>query len=750
MNNEERLNRRAFLRLSAVTAASTIVAACSGATSQRNPTATPGSQASGTSGSTPAESSTSSTPMQGRQTTPSAPSSVASKPAQAFGVSTPVAAPDKFQESPQLAALVKQGKLPPVEQRLPKNPYVVPHKWLSQGKYGGAMNWVCSDTTDWGTTHFVQESMYGHSPLRWLEDGQAVGPGLAESWESNKDQTVWTFHFRQGLKWSDGKPWTVDDILYWWEDEIGNKDLNPSGTTPSEFNSGSGSPPKLKKVDDVTIEFHYNSPTPLAPEYAAVWVKRGIGPGWMQPKHYLKQFHIKYNPSLNKKKWVDTYNSKADWPTNPDSPTMTGWKLTSRKQGQFSMWERNPYYYCVDRWGNQLPYLNGITLTNFQDPQAMRLQIEQGKADYVHGAFVGVTLGDVSSIKSSSARSKLDVYLWDGGTGAGSAFWFNLDYQDSKYRDLFRNPKFRQALSYAFNRKDVIKAVYFNTGDGPTTGTMSPKAIEFNVAGGRAVYNSWRDSYVEYNPSKAKQMLDELGLKDGDSDGWREFPDGSKLRITLDYTTPGSQEHIGKDEVLQQNWRDVGINAKMNPVSGTGFSTNWNLGKVMSNAAWTASDGPSLLLYSSNFAVQNDPAHWAPLHTQYYLLKDTPEAKKQLNVDPWKRQPARLGPQDKEFWKPVGQIWNLYDKAKTETDPLKRNKLVWEAVKVHIKNGPMFQGTVANTPYVELVKQGLNNLPQRDDLVRHGYVEPWIHPTPAVYDPESWYWEDAARRNAKD
>ncbi len=753
MNDRDRLDRRGFLRLSALAAAGTMLAACGGTAS------TPGSA-----GTTPG---TGRSPTQSAaQPTPGAPgvptgvpsaaprasatgTSAAAPAGHGFGIATPVAPPSKYKEAPTLGSLVKAGKLPPVEKRLPENPYVVPHHWLQPGKYGGTMSWVCSDTSDWATAHDVQESMYGHSPVRWLRDGLEVGPGLAESWEANEDLSVWTFHFRKGLRWSDGQPWTVDDILFWWEDEVHNKELNPTGGTPLEFNSGNGKPPQLRKVDGHTLEIRYESSTPLAVEYAAVWVKRGIGPQWMDCKHYMKQFHIKYNRKLNPKKWTDNFFAKQDWATNPDNPTMTGWRPKQYKKGRFSIWERNPYYWCVDRWGNQLPYLDRITVTNIQDPQVMRLNIQQGKADFVHGAFVGVSLSDVSTIKSSPA--KLDVHLWDGGTGAGSAFWFNLDYANKKYRDLFRNPRFRQALSLAFDRKTVIKTVYFNTGDGPTTGTMSPKALEFNVDQGPQVYKQWRDSYVEYDPAKAKSMLDELGVKDVDGDGWREFPDGSKLRITLDYTTPGAPEHLGKDQVLQKNWQAIGINAKMNPVSPTGYGDQWDAGKMMSNAAWTASDGPSLLLYSSNFVPENEPLHWAPLHTQYYLLKDTPQAKKELNVDPWKRHPPRLAPGDKEFWKPVGRMWELYDRAKTETDPLKRNKLVWEVVKIHVTEGPMFQGTVANTPYVEVVNQGLRNVPTRDDLgkngYRHGYAEPWIHPTPAVYDPETWYWDNPAEHS---
>ncbi len=742
MVKDTRLGRREFLRVSALAAASTAVVACGGGggTTANN---TPG--AGGNQATQPPSKGGGPTPTTGGTT------GMATKAPQASPTKTVVTDikyakglqfNGKLKESPMLAQQVKAGKLPPIEKRLPENPYVVPHEWLKPGKYGGTMQTVMSDTADNATVNNIYEWQYGHSPLRFLRDGLEIGPGLAESWEANDDLTVWTFHFRKGLKWSDGKPWTVDDVLFWWEDMTLNEDYNPTGAVPQELTGGDGKPAKMKKVDDYTLELHFGATSPLTADYSAMWVKRWIGPRWMECKHYMQQFHPKYNPKLKSqgKKWVDGFNNKLNY-RNPDLPTMNGWMFVSGKAGSNrSSWTRNPYYYAVDRWGNQLPYIDNLQVTNIPDAQVMRVQVQQGKFDFVFGPHIGLNLSDVATFKSTQSKSTLQVYLWDAGSGTASMYFFNRDYFDDKYRKLFREPKFLQALSLAYNRPNARKVIYYNQGE-LTTGTMSPKAIEYRIGEGPQKYKAWRDSFVKYDPATAKKMLDELGLKDVNGDGWREFPDGSKLQITLDYHSDTSQEHVRKDELLAKDWQNVGINAKANPVTPTGFDDRWHGGKLMMKTDWEVGDGPNCLVYP-NWEVPMDFDRWAPLEGQWYVLKETKTIKQQLNVSPWKRNPPRMPPEKGD---PVDRIWNLYAKTRTEKDLLKRNQLVYQIQKVHYTDGPFFCGTVANYPQLIMPKQDLKNVPTRQDLLKYaqgGFTNPWIHPTPAVYDPETFYYEN--------
>ncbi|MDP9379945.1 MAG: ABC transporter substrate-binding protein [Chloroflexota bacterium] len=652
---------------------------------------------------------------------------------------TPIQAAGNYKESPELAAMVEQKKLPPVTERLPKNPYVVPHPWVQPGKYGGRMQMAYN--SDWGIGHFIiYIHMYGNTWLRLLKDGSAIGPGLVESWDTNDDSSQYTLHFREGLKWSDGKPWTTRDIMYWWEDLVMDES-HPAGL-PEEMRSGRGTAATLKPIDDTTLQITYDAPAPLTPVRLAF----GSG-GQMQPRHYMQQFHPKYNKKINPKSdWVVRHDEMADYAVNPGRPVMTGWKLRSQKEGVNTVWERNPYYWCVSKNGDQLPYIDGFTVTNVQNPDVLKLQYQQGQVDYVHGAVSPLTLSDVAALRRAKPRSKLDVRFWDSGSGTASMFFLNYDYFDPKVRAIFREPKFRKAISHAFNRETARKLIYFQTGE-VTTGTFSPKAVEYHVdvngQQGEDVYKSWRESALKYDPEMAKKLLDEVGLKDQNGDGKRELPNGAKFKLFLEYPADTSQEHVRKDELLARDLQAVGLDAQLNPVAPEAWGDSWRAGRRMTTTAWEVGDGPDHLT-GPWWLVPIEPDRWAPLHGRMYSLRGTPEYKAQKDKDPYKRTPPRVDP---EPGGPIDRLYKLYDRAKLEPDAMKRHQLVWDMIKIHIDDGPFFMGTVSNYPQIVLVREGLMNVPTHEDLVKHGQggmVNTWAHPTPAVYDPESYFWDDPA------
>jgi peptide/nickel transport system substrate-binding protein len=653
----------------------------------------------------------------------------------------PKAIPASFNEAPSL-----KGKgLPPVKERLPEQPYVVPHNWIQRGQYGGTLNTTVFGSTGAANAGSVREYFYGFSPLRWLNDGLTIGAGAADKWSSNADATEWTIHFRTGLKWSDGHPFSVDDVLFWYHDIA--TPGHDAQTIPPDCLSAKGTPCKMTKQDESTLKITYDAPQPLVPDYLAAWVKGNVGkngPAWIMPSHYVKQFHPKYNKSVPKS-WDAVgglWEQKADWMRNPDCPTLTGFKCKSFDNNKGVVLERNPYYYVVTEDGDQLPYLDEINFTLQQNAQVIKLQVQQGKVDFLHGVDNQVDLSDVSTFSRFKDKGNYEIVLWDSGDGTGSIFYLNYDYiaHDEKYGKLFRDKRFRQAISLAFDRKTISKTLYYQTGE-ITTGTMSPKAIEFQVNDtGKSLYKQWRDSYKDKDVAKAKQLLADIGLKDTNGDGYVEFPDGSKLTVEIPYSADIPDTQAAKDDQLVRNAKAIGLRMTRRPIAPSAWGDLWNSGTLMSHSNWGVGDGPNCLVYPQ-WIVPLEPSRWAPLQGNWNLLTGSPKQKTEANLPPIKRHPPRMPPEG-----PIKKLTDLYNQTKLEPDEMKRHQLVWEMFKIHINDGPFFMGPVANYPQVNVRSKSLKNVPSTENLALHGFDGPWVVPAPAVYDPECWYWDDPSRR----
>jgi peptide/nickel transport system substrate-binding protein len=638
---------------------------------------------------------------------------------------TPVPTPVEVKEPPTLSDQVKAGSLPPLDERLPQNPLVISMPWQTPGKYGGRQRmfdgWLGGNQ---------EESMYGNSPIRWVDDGLGVDQGWLESWENNEDKSEWTLYLRKGIKWSDGEPFTVDDIMYWWEDMC----LNPDQATnpPDEALSGKGTLADFIKVDDYTLTMSFDAPAPLTVDRLAMWVNSAIGPRWTAPKHYISQFSPVYNSAYAD---YEEHDQMILFRQNPDCPTLSSWKCDKFETDVYDTWGRNAYYYCVDPDGNQLPYMDGVDESFYGDNEAGKSAILAGQADFEwHQPF---QLADVATLKANEDSHNLETRFIDTGSGTGSMFFFNQDYRDDKYRELFRTPEFQRALSHAWDREDARKILYFETGE-LTSGTLSPKAIEYQFNDeAKQRYAEWRDAWKDFDPEMSKQLLDSIDIVDTTGDGWRNFADGSDLLIRFDAPGDEGSEHRTKNELLAKLWNEIGIKTIMNPIA-SGASEMWQSGEKMSNCAWEVGDGPNHLVYPQ-WLVPIWNERWAPLQGRMYSVRGTELEGTELDVNPWDRQPPRLDP---DPGGPVEQLWTTYDQSKIEPDTIARHHLVWDMIKVHVDNGPFFMGCVANMPRLLLVHKEMRNVPTRDELATGGFGNPWIIPHPAVWNPEIFYWDN--------
>ena len=280
-----------------------------------------------------------------------------------------------YHQSPTLDAAVAAGDLPPVDQRLPENPLVV-QPIDSVGKYGGVWRRAFKGIADF---HAYGRTVYD-PVLRWPRDPKdGIQPGLAERWEWNADNTELTLYFRKGLKWSDGEPWTVDDVLFWW-DAI-ETDTNITPAIHAEW-VVDGKPMELEKIDDTTIKLKFAGPNGLALRVGLAfhghqWPMAFERFGFFAPKHYLAQFHPKYSDSGDYQVFEDKAND-----FNPERPVMWAWKISQWSAGATEMiTERNPYYWKVDPDGNQLPYIDGQHFALVEDNEAINALAIAGDID---------------------------------------------------------------------------------------------------------------------------------------------------------------------------------------------------------------------------------------------------------------------------------------------------------------------------------------------------------------------------------
>ena len=219
-------------------------------------------------------------------------------------------------------------------------------------------------------------------------DGSKVEPKVAQGWENSADFKVWTIQLRKGAKWSDGQPMTADDILFWYNDVLLNKDLTPS--LPKWMKNADGSVAKVEKDGDFAVKFTYTEPNTLFLYELANkdGGDRTYAP--FLPAHYLKQFHPTYakQADIDKmvadakfKTWTELFATKNAPFENPDRPTMAAWVPVTRISEQIFSMKRNPYFVGVDTEGNQPAHIDEVRFTFFADINTLNLAAIAGELD---------------------------------------------------------------------------------------------------------------------------------------------------------------------------------------------------------------------------------------------------------------------------------------------------------------------------------------------------------------------------------
>jgi peptide/nickel transport system substrate-binding protein len=474
-----------------------------------------------------------------------------------------------YKQAPMLHEQVKAGKLPAVANRLPEKPYVETMV-DGVGKYGGTLRTtILANGDQYNLTRTIANELL----VRWDPQWKKVMPSLAEEFKASDDATTYTFKLRKGLKWSDGQPFTVDDIMFWYEDVFMNNALSPAKNPTFTV---AGKPVKVTKIDDQTVEFKFESP------YGLFLQQLAYGQGHLPviyPKHYLKQFHEKYNkegiPALLKANpaagdWVALFNSKVSLSFQPpfwqnlELPTLNPWILTvPYADSERVAATRNPYYWKVDTAGNQLPYIDNVTWAKLDDPQVMALKMTSGEFDFAFRHINNSTFKSVLFDGQKTGNYRI-VDVKDL-PASDAAILLNLTSTDPVKRKIFQNKDFRIALSHAINRQEIIDLVYVGQG-APAQVAAQPEHELFNERQAK--------QYTEFDPKRSNEILDNIMPKK-DAEGFRLDETGKRFTINFMVADVFGLSYPDIMQMVQQYAKDVGIDIQIRTTDRARLNTMW-------------------------------------------------------------------------------------------------------------------------------------------------------------------------------
>jgi peptide/nickel transport system substrate-binding protein len=626
--------------------------------------------------------------------------------------------PKTFNESPDLAALVKAKKLPPVAQRIPQEPLVL--KPLREvGKYGGTWRRGFLGPGDWENGNRLNAS---DKLLFWDYTGTKIVPSAAKSWEQSADGKIIRLKLRKGMRWSDGAPFTADDFVFWFEDLYSNKDLVPA---PIADMSAGGKPGRVVKIDETTVEFQFDNPHFLFVDLLAgdtligggqsVRQSQGVTYGAYAPKHYLKQFLPKYSSeqAVNEKakaegyeNWVKLLHFKKDWSFNTELPTIGPWKTVRPINTPTWVLERNPYYWAVDTAGNQLPYIDRVVLTLAEDSEVINLRAIGGNYDMQERH---ISLSKLPVILENQKKGGYTVHLDTALHGSDTTLQVNQTFTaDPEIAKWLTNADFRRALSLGIDRNQLNETFWLGVG---TPGSAAPSVTLPQSPG-----KEWRTKWSTYEPAKANQMLDAIGLSKKDSEGFRVRTDnGERLRIQVQAVKallPWPQQA----EMIAQQWRKIGVQADVRELERTLAMTRTrnNEHQIM---IWT--NGGTELIY---------------LFPRHALPVDTTEAFMGPEFAKWY---VSNGAQGREPTDPnMRKILDLYRAAAGQKEQSDRDKTAQEIWKLLVDQQYSI-ATVGESPAqfgVRLVSNKLGNIPARVCIAQHCR-------TPSSSHPETWYFK---------
>lgn len=488
-----------------------------------------------------------------------------------------------YTEAPMLAERVAAGELPPLEERLPVEPFVIGPGFLvaeddlvwQTGRYGGTLRSATS-VVDWHPDVFIG---INEPLLRATGISQDnLSGNVVSDFTVSDDNTTFTFTIREGLRWSDGVYVTTEDVRFVFEDIYRNEEITP--VFPPKFRSGfspTGEPAVLTIYDDYTFSLSFDEP--YGSFLTAISIK-----GWagyqelMLPSHYLRDYHIDYVDLADLQPLIEAQEMEA-WYQLFNDRRINHWDITRRRGVGFpalnpfllqespSGWmyfERNPYYFKVDTAGHQLPYIDQIIVEEVSDVEMVTMKVVAGEVDF---------------LREDTALSSMPLYVGNEERGGYRTVPLEMHVDPTlliinqtssvateEWREVVQDVRFREAINMSFDRAEIIDSIYFGLAHMPT----------------------WVPS--EYDPDGARALLDEMGLDQVNADGWRLMPSGEMFELFLE-VGGYAPDFMPVAELIVDYLQEIGLYAHFRQVSTELVGQKNAANELMGFIMWTHSPG---------------------------------------------------------------------------------------------------------------------------------------------------------------
>ncbi len=589
-----------------------------------------------------------------------------------------------------LAALVAAGELSPVEERLPDDPMVV-EPIDEIGIYGGTAR-----------IFFAGESLI-NVPEGVLRPGPQMRlnlPNWAEKAEYSNGARTLNITLRPGHRWSDGHPLTADDYLFWFEYFLMNKDLTP--VVEPRFKGA-----RIEKHDAHSFSYHFPQPMPLFVNHLAHNSSR-----LAMPAHFMKRYHPSFTDRAQLEDEAEELGLQ-DWRTYLTAvnatndllffgrPVLTAYVLVSRTSTRTRL-RRNPYYPKVDPEGNQLPYIDYLEVQRVDSAEIMAAKASTGQVDFAGRQFM---TADIPLFKRFEKKNGYSTYIWARPYGSDVVLQFNLNHRDDGLRKIFQDVRFRRAMSLAINREEVNDIVYFGQGV-PRQLTVVPSSQYFEP--------EFAAAWAEFDPARAGELFDEMGLVDRDGDGTRERLDGEALQITLEYLIGETPKQITLDLVTAY-WREVGVSVNLKQISGPLQAIRAKAG-LIDMTVWHADRNADIL-----FPIE--PYWYVPVNGGW----------EQSQWSSWRRWYFTDGTRGEEPPKQIKQLLGWWENLRRATDEKVRIEMGKKILRSQAEN-LWALGVIGLGPHPVVVSDELHNVPRQGYW---GWDSRWTWP----YYPETWYLE---------